>query len=253
MQISFSTKPRHKTGLRPTPPLRTPTADNPFGAQQDTLEIVSYRPATSVDKPRGRPGRWRQMVLASTLVVSLFAGLAPLPAFASQTVAQSAVAVQTVEASKSEAAQRQAVDGAVNDAIRALAGKDAKASGTRCIDVDAKCLSDYNQLSREAQEAYLKMPLVGKQIMAKQLSGSYKLLGLFPIINYREAYIKGEAFGKNAFDFSINEVSKREAAGKLSPSNAQHSRWFLQVSSRMNASQRAALVRLINQDVKINK
>lgn len=257
MNISFPAKPGI-LNRSARPQVTLPRAkENPFGGANDTLELSTTRPSPTANRaaspPARRTGKWKQLVLTSTLVVSLFAGLAPLPALAAQPLAQTTVAAQTVEAAKSEVAQKQAVDGAVDDALKGLAGKDVKALGTQCVDIDPTCLADFGQLSREGQEAYRKIPLVGKQIMAKQLSGSYKLFGLIPIINYREAYVKGEAFGKNAFEFSINEVNKREAAGKLTPANAHNSRWFLQISSRMNPSQRAALVRLIARDVKINK
>ncbi len=216
-------------------------------------ETPSIRPHFSL--VRDFPKSLHKLTLATALAVSLFTAVAPLPAFAATPVAHATIEAtyeQQEPARKLDAQQQQqAVDGTVAEVLASLKGKDLKALGPQCVDLDAKCKADFETLTREAQEGYRKMPLVAKQTMAKQLSGGYKLLGFIPVVNYRKAYENGEAFGKNVFEFVTGKVNEKEARGELTPSNAHHARWFLQVSSRMTKAQRQALVRIVNQDVKL--
>jgi hypothetical protein len=197
------------------------------------------------------PGWVRQLTVATVLTASLFTALAPLPALAAQPIAQTAVSQQVEDVKVSAEQQQQAIDGSVSEMLQALQGKDLKVLGPRCIVSDSRCRADFDSLSKEAQDTYLKMPLAAKQAMARQLKGSFKILGFITLVNYRKAFENGEAFGKDTFKFATDQISKRERSGQLSAENARHARWFLQVSSRLTRAQRAALVRIINQDVKL--
>jgi hypothetical protein len=189
-------------------------------------------------------------MLATTLTVSLVSALAPLPALAAQPISQTAVEMVQHDVARSEATQRQVVDGTIGEVMKDMAGHDLKARGPQCVDSDPRCRADFDSLTPEGQDAYRKMPFAAKQIMSKQLNGSYKIL-FIPVVNYRNAFIKGEAFGKNVFNFATDQINKKEKEGVLTAANAHHARWFLQISSRMSSAQRAALVRIINQDARL--
>lgn len=188
----------------------------------------------------------RKLALATALALTTFTAVAPVPAFAAQ---PAAVAMMQTSA-QAPAASQEALSKGVNEAMSQISKSDMKTIGIQCVDSDSKCQADFQNLPAKAQETYRKMPLGAKTLMAKQINSNTKFLGI-TIVNHRNAFIKGEAFGKNVFDFVTGKVDAQVQEGKLKPDQAHHARYFLQLCKELTANQRESLVRIITTDVKL--
>lgn len=178
----------------------------------------------------------RSAMLTSCLAVGSMLAASCLPAHA----AGFAVAEQSKDGGK-------AMDKGVDDALNATAGANFKDVGPQCVKTENTCKADYAKLTPHAQELYLKMPVSVKTMMDHQINAKTKFMGI-TILDHKNAFVQGQAFGQNTFDYVEKKVDEKVQGGKLKASEGAATHDFMEECRRMSQDQRQSLLNIITED-----
>ncbi len=107
-------------------------------------------------------------------------------------------------------------------------------------------------LPSEMQAEYAKMDPKAKHFMAGRLQGSKSVLGI-TVLNYRKAFVKGEAFGHNVFEYVSGKVDEKVAKGELTASQGEKTKSFLQACSHLTPAQRESMVAVLEYETGAGK
>lgn len=191
----------------------------------------------------GRRGRW----LKSVAMLGMTLGSAS--AYGATPGAQQAAVV--VQEKPDDAKTRAAVDSAAEAALAELNQDAMHELGPQCVKTDEACRASFEQLPEVARREYLQMPLNVKKMMGGKLNGKTTIIPLIMVINHRKSFIKGEALGRNVFDFVQKKTDAMAAKGQIKPEHAPRVRRFLDTCRQLTPRQREQFVDLINRDLQL--
>lgn len=116
---------------------------------------------------------------------------------------------------------------------------------------NGKVIQTLSSLPPDARKLYREMPLQEKERLATLLRGKTTIL--FFSIGNREAFVKGEAFGRDTFAMMESSVDEELAKGKISPELAGQRKAGIEVLRSLNEEQREAIATLLEMETSQQK